>query len=113
MVARVEDDLTPAEWNFTRTQGDVMLPTTFGSIAINGSPLLVTSAEAQVRVRRDRTSTLVLDLDPSFAADAVTVGDGVALDVAPGVYWWDVQVNDLTIVAGTFRVLNDVSEAGS
>jgi len=47
----------------------------------------------------------------------VTVGDGDDLDdVDPGVYWWDLQVTNasypsgLTLISGTFQVLDDVSE---
>ena len=34
----------------------------------------------------------------------------VDLDVDPGVYYWDLEVDDLTVVAGTFQILDDVSE---
>lgn len=108
-VRAVKDDMSPVAWDFTRTRGDMMVPTRFDEITFDGSPLVITSVLAQVRRRRDRDSELVLDLDAQHAAGVVTVGDGVSVDVPPGTYWWDLQVNDLTMVGGTFRVLGDVS----
>lgn len=112
-ASAVEDDLTPARWNFTRTRGDVMKPTTFRDIKVNGTPVNIDVALAQVRAARDRDSPLILDLNPEPSGDQVVVGDGVELDAEPGTYWWDLQIDDLTIVYGTFRLLNDVSEEGS
>lgn len=117
MAREVEDDLTPPAWNMTRTANDSMVPVTFGDIVIDGAPAVITDAVAQVRVAKSSTSTLVLDLEATHTADSVTVGDNVTLDdIAAGVYHWDCQVvtddypYGVTIVGGTFRVLNDVSE---
>lgn len=107
-MAGVEDDLTPGRWNFTRTRGDVMRPTAF-AVVIDDVPA-TTEPLAQVRVSRSRTSELVLDLDATVDGANIVVGDEVLLDVDPGLYWWDLQVDDLTVVGGTFQVLDDVSE---
>lgn len=112
MVSKVEDDLGPAQWNFTRTRGDTMLGTTF-DVIIDGDPMDITEAVAQVRVARNHESELVLDLDATETGSEVLVGDGVELDVEPGRYYWDLQVNGLTVVGGAFNVLPDVSEVGS
>jgi hypothetical protein len=108
MVSSVEDDLTPGRWNFTRTRGDIMRATSF-AVVIDGSPA-VTDPIAQVRVARSRTSQLVLDLEATVDGANIVVGEDIALDVDPGVYWWDLAVDDLTVVGGTFQVLDDVSE---
>jgi len=108
MATAVQDDLTPGGWDFTRVRGDLMRPTTF-TVVLDAAPA-ITAPVAQVRVRKDSGSTLVLDLDATVVGNNIVVGDGVALNVDPGTYWWDLQVSDLTVVAGTFRVLNDVSE---
>ena len=110
-------DLTPADWPIVRTRGDSMVPEEF-TLTIDGSALTPTSAIAQIREGRSRTTTLVLALSVDLSSNVVTVGDGDDLDdVDPGVYWWDLQVTNasypsgLTLIAGTFQVLNDVSEA--
>ena len=104
----VEDDLTPGAWNFTRTRGDVMRHTSF-AVVIDGSPA-VTAPLAQVRVAKSRTAELVLDLEATVDGANIVVGEDIELDVDPGVYWWDLQVDDLTVVGGTVLVLDDVSE---
>jgi len=108
-------NLTPADWPIVRTRGDSMIPEEF-TLTIDGTALTPTSAIAQVRTARSRSATLVLELSVDLASNVVTVGDGDALDdVDPGVYWWDLQVNasypsGLTLISGTFQVLDDVSE---
>jgi hypothetical protein len=109
-------DLSPANWPIVRTRGDSMVAEEF-TLTIDGLALTPTSAIAQVRESHSRSSTLVLDLSCDLAANVVTVGDGDDLDdVTPGVYWWDLQVTNasypvgLTLIAGTFQVLDDVSE---
>jgi hypothetical protein len=109
-------DLSPANWPIVRTRGDSMLPEEF-TLTIDGGALTPVSAIAQVRESHSRSSTLVLELSVDLATNVVTVGDGDDLDaVTPGVYWWDLQVTNaaypsgLTIIAGTFQVLDDVSE---
>lgn len=109
MSSGVEDDLTPGTWNFTRTRGDVMAPTSF-DVVVDGSPSTADPV-AQVRVSRSHTSELVLDLDATVDGSSIVVGEGVVLDVDAGVFWWDLQVDGLTVVGGVFRVLSDVSEA--
>jgi hypothetical protein len=106
--AAVEDDLTPGRWNFTRTRGDRMRGTSF-AVVIDGSPT-VADPIAQVRVARSRTSELKLDLEATVDGANIVVGDDIDLDVPAGVYWWDLQVDSLTVVGGTFQVLDDVSE---
>ena len=109
-------NLTPADWPIVRTRGDSMVPEEF-TLTIDGTALTPTSAIAQVRTARSRTSTLVLELSVDLSTNVVTVGDGDDLDdVDPGVYWWDLQVTNtaypsgLTLISGTFQVLDDVSE---
>ncbi len=85
-----------------------MVPTTF-TVTIDGAPA-TTGAVAQVREGRDTASPLVLDLDATPSGSSVTVGDGLTLDIDPGDYWWDLEVDGLTVVYGRFRVLRDVSE---
>lgn len=111
-MAAVDDDLTPGRWNFTRTQGDRMRGTRF-AVVIDGTPI-TEAAIAQVRAGKSRDAELVLDLEPTADGDELVVGDGVDLDVDPGIYWWDLEVDELTVLEGTFQVLADVSnEEGS
>ena len=108
-------NLTPADWPIVRTRGDSMVPEEF-TLTIDGTALTPTSAIAQVRTARSRSATLVLELSIGLSTNVVTVGDGDDLDVDPGVYWWDLQVTNasypsgLTLISGTFQVLDDVSE---
>ena len=108
-------DLSPANWPIVRTRGDSMIPEEF-TLSIDGGALTPVSAIAQVRASHSRTSTLILELSTDLSTNVVTVGDGDSLDVAVGVYWWDLQITNaaypsgLTLVAGTFQVLDDVSE---
>lgn len=107
-------DLSPADVPWTVSRGDTTLKLDF-TLARDGSPWTVDEALAQVRARRSRTSTLILELTTSVAGAVVSVGDGDDLStVAPGVYHWDLQVTDgaevLTVAGGSFQVLDDVSE---
>jgi len=109
-------DLTPAAWPIVRTRGDSMVPEEF-TLSIDGTALEPVSAVAQVRAGKSRTATLILELTCDIAGAVVTVGDGDDLDsVEPGLYWWDLQVTNaaypsgLTLISGTFQVLDDVSE---
>ena len=108
MATKVEDDLRAAEWNFTRTRGDIMRGTRF-AVVIDDVPV-TDGAIAQVRVSKSHTSELVLDLEATVDGDDIVVGDGIELDVDPAVYWWDLEVDGLTVLAGTFHVVADVSE---
>ena len=111
-MASVDDDLTPGRWNFTRTQGDRMRGTRF-AVVIDGTPV-TDGAIAQVRAGKSRDADLVLDLAPTVDGDQLVVGDGIYLDVEPNIYWWDLEVDELTVIQGTFQVLADVSnEEGS
>lgn len=113
-------DLQPADWPVRCTQGD-LLPVETRSVArvVAGvsTAATLTSAVAQVRQRRDRSSTLVLDLDASVSGDEVSWG-GVAVPLSPGSWWWDLQVTgtfgaaafDLTVLAGSFVIARDVSD---
>ena len=107
------DDLSPGRWPITRTRGDTNTATSF-TLERDGSPWVVDSARAQVRQTRDRNSDLVLELGATVAANVVTVGAGVELDVPVGGYWWDLEVVDdgavLTVATGPFTVLHDVTE---
>jgi hypothetical protein len=109
----VRNDMTPAEVPWTCTRGDTTTEIEF-TLERNGVAWNVDSAVAQVRQRRNRTSTLVLALTTSVAGAVVSVGDGDSLAaVDPGVYYWDLEVVDgtdrLTICGGTFQVLDDVT----
>lgn len=93
-----------------------MIPEEF-TLTIDGLALTPTSAVAQVRSGPSRADTLILELTCDLASNVVTVGDGDDLDdVAAGVYWWDLQIinaaypSGLTLIAGNFEVLDDISE---
>jgi hypothetical protein len=106
-------NLSPADFPWTCTRGDDTVAVNF-TLARDGSPWTVDSALAQVRAERLRTSTLIFTLTTSVSGAVVTVGNGDSLAaVASGVYYWDLQVTDnsdvLTLVSGTFEVLEDVS----
>jgi hypothetical protein len=107
-MAGVQDDLTPGRWDFTRTRGDIMLGTEF-AVTIDGVAA-TTDPIAQVRATKSRSSDLILDLEATVSGDNIVVGEGVELDVDPGVWWWDLSVDSVTVVSGTFHVLGDVSE---
>lgn len=110
----------PLSWPVTCTQGD-LLPVETRSVArvVAGvsTAATLTSAVAQVRQRRDRASTLVVDLNASVSGDEVSWG-GVRVPLSPGTWWWDLQVTgafgaaafDLTVLAGSFVVGRDVSD---
>lgn len=110
----------PVSWPVVCTQGDT-LPVETRSVArvVAGvsTAATLTSAVAQVRQRRDRDSTLVVDLSASVSGDEVSWG-GVAVPLTPGSWWWDLQVTgtfgatafDLTVLAGSFVIGRDVSD---
>lgn len=109
-------NMSPGEWSWTATTGDSLTPTDF-TITADGSPLTFTTAVAQIRSDRSTASTLVLELSVDIASNVVTVGDGDDLDgITPGVYWWSLEGTNtdypsgLTVVAGTFEVLDDGTE---
>lgn len=113
------DDLTPGSWVVTRTAGDADVATNF-TVEVDGVPLTITAALSQVRERRNRESTLVLERTCSYAANVVTVGDGDTIPNTPGSWWWDLQVEGTvdgdafgpqTIVSAPFEILRDVSES--
>ena len=54
-------NLTAGTWDITRTRGDIMVPDEFES-EMNGSPWVVESVKAQVRVAENRFSDLVYNL---------------------------------------------------
>ena len=110
-------DQSPGEWSWTATRGDSLMATAF-TIEQDGSPLVPSAAVAQVRESRSRSATKLLDLTCDIASNTVTVGDGDDLDdLTPGVYWWDLEItatgyaSGLTVVGGSFRVLDDVTES--
>lgn len=101
-------DRSPADVRVQVTRGDD-LPVHRWQV----SPGVVSDAVAQVRVRPDRKSQLVLDLDAKAVPGGFEFG-GVPLSVAPGSYFWDVEVVldgvRWTIMSGRFVVSDDVSE---
>lgn len=107
-------DFTPAEVRVTVTQGDVLREITLTCTLEDGSPWNLSSVKnAAVRRRRSRASASVLSIPASVAANVVTLGP-VTIPADPGVWWWDCEVSDadgaLTIVAGSFRILEDISD---
>lgn len=112
------DDLSPGVWPIVRSRGDGFTPTAF-SVEVDDIPVAVTGALAQVRRRRDRTSTLIFTPTIDLSGNVVTVGDYETLEpIAAGSYWWDLQVWDgtrwtadrpLTLVGGSFRLVEDVT----
>lgn len=114
----MSDDLSPGVWPIVRSRGDGFTPTAF-SVEVDDIPVVVTGALAQVRRRRDRTSTLIFTPTIDLSGNVVTVGDYETLEpIAAGSYWWDLQVWDgvrwaadrpLTLVGGPFRLVEDVT----
>ena len=107
----VGSNFAPAEWPITAVRGDTLREQPW-ALEDDGTPMVLVSAVAQVRERRDRSSTLVLDLAAAVSGADVTIGP-VAMDVDAGVYWWDLEITTadgpLTVLAGTCTVLADVS----
>ena len=106
-------DWTPASCPITVTHGDTTQEVTI-ELEQDDTPWNPDTVIAQVRVRRDRTSTLVMDLEPTVDGDTVTLPAGLDIDADPGSYWWDLQADGLTVLTGAYRILKDVSvEEGS
>lgn len=103
---------SPARWPISATRGDALIVTDF-TLDRDGVAWSVDSARAQVRTGPSRTAEVVLELTTTVAGAVVSVG-GDVLDVAPGTWFWDLEVTDagdaLTVVAGTFEVLDDVTD---
>lgn len=114
----MRDDLSPGVWDITRTRGDGFTPVGF-EIEVDAAPMAVAGAVAQVRQRRDRSSTLLFTPSVSVSGATVTVGAFESLEpLTAGTWFWDLQVWDgtdwkqgspLTVVAGVFRVVEDVT----
>lgn len=107
-------DFTPADVRVTVTQGDVLREITLTCTLEDGSPWNLSGVrDAQVRRRRARSSEVVLTVPATVAGNVVTLGP-VAIPADPGVWWWDCEVADtdgaLTIVAGSFRILEDITD---
>ncbi len=116
-MTTIHDNLAPGRWDVTRTVGDTDVPVLF-TLEWDGVPVTITSAVAQVRVKRDRTSTEVYERTCDVVAvGEVRVGDGDVIPDEPGSWWWDLQVSgsvgatavDLTFLAGTFVILRDAT----
>lgn len=103
----------PAKWPISVTRGDTLIVTDF-QLERDGVAWEVDSAIAQVRTGRSRTSPVVIELTATVAGSVVSLG-GDVIDVDPGVFFFDLEVtvsdDRLTIIADTFQVLDDVSEA--
>lgn len=109
----------PVSWPVVCTQGD-LLPVETRSVArvVAGvsTAATLTAAVAQARQRRDRDSTLVVDLNATVSGDEVSWG-GVTVPLTPGSWWWDLQITgtfgatafDQTVLAGSFVIARDVS----
>lgn len=106
-------NLTPQDFPWTVSRGDTTVAVEF-TLERDGAAWSPDSALAQVRESKSHTSTLVLDLDATIGGSTLTIGDAVEVDVDPGVYYWDCHIVDgaetVTVLAGTFQVLPDVSE---
>lgn len=108
-------DFTPADVRVVVTQGDVLREITLTLTLEDGSPWNLSAVQdALVREGQSRSSTLVLTIPASVSGNVVTLGP-VSIPATPGVHWWDCEVEDsdgaLTIVGGSFRILEDVSHA--
>ena len=119
----IGSDRSPAPWPYAVTLGDRVLRETVEVVHVVGegvgaveTPVTVTAAKAQVRKRRDRDATLILDLAATFSGSTVSWGDVVVPNL-PGRWWWDLQVTgtaggvavDLTILGDRFVIYQDVS----
>ena len=69
-------NLTAGTWDITRTRGDIMVPDEF-ELEMNGSPWVVESVKAQVRVAENRFSDLVYNLPVNVVGNVVSVGQGL------------------------------------
>jgi hypothetical protein len=109
-------NFTPKTYDFIHTRGDTVLPVEFG-LKRDGVAWTVDSAVAQVREAKNRASTLILTLTDVVATGKVTVGGDQLTSINPGTYYWDLQVTDgtevLTLVAGKFVVLNDITHVSA
>lgn len=103
----VDLNWSPAKANITVTQGDL---SEVWSVELlrDDVPIVPTERIAQVRTHKNRSSALLLDLEPTSSGNVVTF-PSVEIDVTPGTYYWDLQVDNLTVLSGTYRVLADVS----
>lgn len=106
-------DWSPASCPTTVTYGDLTQQATV-TLERDGDPWEPDTVIAQVRVKRNRSSALLMDLEPTVAGNVVTLPAGIEIDAAPGSWWWDLQADGLTVLSGEYRVLRDVSvEEGS
>lgn len=110
-------NLTAGTWDITRTRGDIMVPDEF-ELEMNGSPWVVESVKAQVRVAENRFSDLVYNLPVNVVGNVVSVGQGLFLFRDAGNFFWDLQVVDstffgsnkpFTVLKGKFVVVEDVT----
>ena len=85
------------------------MPGTSFALVIDDPPATAAPL-AQVKASKSNTAAVVLDLDATVSGNNIVVGEDVDLDVDPGVYYWDLEVDDLTVIGGTFQILDDVSE---
>lgn len=117
----IEDNLKPGRWPVKRTAGDTDVPVTF-TLEWDGEPVVIDSAIAQVRVRRDRGSNEIYQrVCDVIDVNKVRVGAGDVVPYTPGRWWWDLQVQgtvgslpvDLTFLSGQFTILREVSIEGS
>lgn len=118
----IEDNLKPGRWPVKRSAGDTDVPVSF-TLEWNGQPVEVDSAVAQVRVRRDRSSTEIYQRTCEITdVNVVRVGSGDVIPNVPGRWWWDLQVQgtdpegqpvDLTFLSDQFVIMREVSMEGS
>ncbi len=117
----IEDNLKPGRWPVKRTAGDTDVPVTF-TLEWDGQPVEIDTAVAQVRVRRDRSSTEIYQRTCDIVdTDKVQVGAGDVIPNTPGKWWWDLQVQgtvgalaiDLTFLSDQFVIMRDTSVEGS
>lgn len=116
----IEDNLKPGRWPVKRSAGDTDVPVTF-TLEWDDQPVEVISARAQVRARRDRSSTEIYQRTCVVVdTDKVQVGAGDTIPNTPGRWWWDLQVQgtvggmpvDLTFLSDQFTILREVTVEG-
>ena len=104
----------PARKNFTTWAGDTFEHTF--TMTTDGTTLIDTTGRTYAAQVRTQGGRLVVEFDVTNggATGEITVsGPAATMDVAPGVYAWDLEETDgavvTTLVAGTFTIKQDVS----
>ena len=109
-------------YNFpNHTKGGTYDGTSF-TITVNGSPLVITGATIKMSMKLDKTSATVAKT-LSTTDNSIKITDGAngtfevpeqVIDVAAGVYYYDIQITLLdgtvkTYIDGQWKILQDIT----